>query len=1070
MKSELQKTNLYQSLELLIEHLEQGVLLESPDRKIVYINHAFLKMFGIPLDPEQLIGSDCSDTASQFSHLFDDGIYFLNTITKAIRSRLMQKHVVLKMKNGTVLSRDFIPLNENGIYKGHVWVYTDITKDENHKDTIYNQKVFYEEILNKIPADIAVFDHDHKYLYVNPNGIANDEIRNWIIGKTDWDYCHYRNKPLDLAKERHEHFVKAVENGAHYWEEAMNNGGKIETHMRSMSAVYNSANNVEMVIGYGLNVTAVKESEQALRKANRHLELLYKLMDSSSDSIQISRENGRLFYMNKQALTRLGICDSEMDQHFVWDFETEFKNEADWFEHVEKLKATEFHIVERVNLNKSTGKMIPVEVTVKYIQIENEGYIIANSRDISERYKNQKALESKQQMLKAISIATDELLSNNDLFSACAHSLELLGKATQVSRTYLFENSFNGNAVTSQRVEWSAEHAIPQIDNPELQNVPFELFEDILPQMNAGLPFNAHVDGLNDGQLKTILQAQSIQSILIIPITHKNKFWGFVGYDDCEFKRIWGEDELALLQSFAYSIANAIERKQLELNAFEAKEIAEKTNKNKSEFLANMSHEIRTPLNAFIGMARLLSKTKLDAKQLSYLTVINNSAESLLFIVNDILDIEKLNSGNPDFEKVEFNMEERLMKSLEMFMFRADEKNLKLKFLSECSYRRMVIGDPNRLSQVMNNLLNNAIKFTPYGSVVVRMTCKEVENEMFYSISVKDTGIGISKSNLQRIFEPYAQAGKGISGKYGGTGLGLSICKTIVEMQGGTISVDSTPGEGSEFIVNLRFEKSHNSNKNDKRDKNIMSNPDLSGLRVLIAEDVEINRFLIQHLLESSGCTVESAGNGKEALEMMSTNQFNCVLMDIQMPVMDGIEALKLIRQNNQFDGIPIIALTAHALIGDNSNFLKMGFDWCLTKPFTEDQLFEAIVETSRLGKAIRNDKPYDLKEMTQLSKNKPDFVKSMMTLFVEQSGLRVDEIKISLRSENLNDLKSTLHKLKPSLINFQVYEAIGLLKKIENNAIGGIMNSEVIEISNQIVMIVEKCIQFMKQELVELD
>jgi PAS domain S-box-containing protein len=1068
-------------LNLILQNIQLGLLLENSERKIVLVNETFTKLFGIPLSPEQMLGFDCAASAGDTSKMFEDEQGFLEEIDRSLTNKTKVEKVLLKLKDGRYFKRDYIPLWKEDIYDGHLWVYIDVTRNELAQIKIIEQEKFYSEILNEIPADIAAFDKDHRYLFVNPYGIKNPEIREWIIGKTDYDYCSFRNKPYSIADERHEHFKAAFETKqVHVWnEEVVDSEGNKEYHMRMMYPVLNAQNEVTMVIGYGLNITQSKKNELALLEANRNLTLSQFIIDNSYDAMQVSQEDGRMFYLNTEAIKRLGIEAKRVSEYFVQDFEQLFNDELLWEQHVAVLKKNESIIVEGENINVKTGISFPVEVTVKYLKVGDNGYIIASSRDITMRRNFEQALLRKQGMLNAIALATNELLSNPNFYNAIYKSLPWIGQAVNVDRTYLFENSFDPEQLdflTSQRFEWTNDKIAAQIDNPELQNVPINIFGNILDTLYKKEPYKAIVSEINNKEVRELLEYQDIKSILIIPIMHKDFFWGFVGYDDCKNDREWSDDEVALLQSFANSISNAIERNQLENNALKAKEIAEKSTIAKSEFLAQMSHEVRTPMNAFLGMTKILAKTKLDETQQKYLNIISDSADNLLAIVNDVLDLEKINSGKINLETLSFDLESRIEKSIETFNHRAAEKGLKLQFISDLPIKFNVNGDPHRLTQVINNLLGNSIKFTSNGKVGLKVKISHKKNDLVWiEIVVSDSGIGIKQDQLENIFDPYSQGGKEIARLYGGTGLGLSICQSIIEMQGGSVKVESEYGKGSTFTILLPFRQSADEFQNEVEvtDEDLVDTESLVGLKILAAEDVEINRFMLNHILNSWGCEVTMVNDGNEAVECFLKNKYDIILMDIQMPEKDGIEASKEIISSHNYNGTPIIALTANALLGDAKKYLSMGFSHCITKPFDEKTLSTIIINAVHKRKILLNlnegqenlNEPlYSLKHLNLISNGKKEFVDKMVALFVNDTPNYLLDLSNAYKNNDVVAFSKHLHKLKPSLAHFEIHSVSAMATKMQS-----IIKEQGLEFPNkfmvqEFITTIELCINDLKK------
>ncbi len=402
---------------------------------------------------------------------------------------------------------------------------------------------------------------------------------------------------------------------------------------------------------------------------------------------------------------------------------------------------------------------------------------------------------------------------------------------------------------------------------------------------------------------------------------------------------------------FTSFIDDITQRKKSEKELIEARESALEAAKIKSEFLANMSHEIRTPLNAVIGLADLLSESVMSAEQKKHINLIQESGNHLLKVINDILDFSKIEAGRMTLEKNDFNLKHLLRNMADLLKHKVDEKALRFSLEIDPLIPRELRGDPGRLGQVLINLLANAIKFTKEGSV--HLSVKMLNNDLTAPVlrfSVKDTGIGISEQTIKILFNPFVQADGSTNRRYGGTGLGLSICKRIVELMNGTIQVESIEGQGSEFWFTANFEAALKEHVIESKEES--STTALTALlntnksyKILVAEDNSTNQLLTLAQLKALGYSAQAVANGIEAIAAFNANHFDLILMDCQMPEMDGFEATRMIREIEISKGgrIPIVALTANVLKEDEQRCLAAGMDAYLSKPTKKDRLGQLL-------------------------------------------------------------------------------------------------------------------------------
>lgn len=512
-----------------------------------------------------------------------------------------------------------------------------------------------------------------------------------------------------------------------------------------------------------------------------------------------------------------------------------------------------------------------------------------------------------------------------------------------------------------------------------------------------------------------------------------------VARDMTEQKRI--EKELIEAKVFA-ELATSI--------AQEEKAKAENAAKSKQQFLANMSHEIRTPLNAIIGFTKVILKTELTAKQREYLTAIKLSGDALIVLINDILDLAKVDAGKMTFEKKPFKLALSVASMLHLFEPKIQEKNLELIKIYDKRIPDVLLGDSVRLHQIILNLLSNAVKFTARGSITLSVVLLNEDLEkVTIEFSIKDTGIGISEDKIEEIFNDFQQATNATARLYGGTGLGLAIVKQLVKYQGGSIKVTSKIDEGSTFSVILSFPKTNEAIEFEP--EIVELDEESKNIKVLVVEDMVLNQLLMKTILDDFGFERDIVSNGKLAIEKLLqkdnfgfTKLYDIILMDLQMPEMNGFEATEYIR-NNMKSSIPIIALTADVTTVDVAKCRAIGMNDYIAKPIDERILYNKIVNlvkkpisintvTSEKNGQLRNKrlKYTNMSYLIQRTKSNSVLMMEMISTYLEQTPLLIKTMKQSFESKDWDSLHAVVHKMLPSFSIMGISPDVeGLAKKV---------------------------------------
>jgi len=571
--------------------------------------------------------------------------------------------------------------------------------------------------------------------------------------------------------------------------------------------------------------------------------------------------------------------------------------------------------------------------------------------DITERKQNELALLKRDAILEAMNWASERFLAEGYWHKHIPEFLKRLGKATDVSRVHVFKNYYaqDGSERMTPLVEWGAKGVQRKIGKTKFLDIGYE-------EAGAGrwkkrfLKHKMIAGNVIEFPKKerNLLEQQDIISLAAAPIYLDGHWWGFIGLDECRTERDWSSAELDALQTAASILSAALKRHTIEKDLRTLTLKAEESSQAKSEFLANMSHEIRTPLNGVLSMLQLLACTELSTEQLEYIQNAETAGKSLLEIINDILDLSKIEAGKMEIEPSSFQLSKMLSSVANIFNQQLKDKDITLSWGIESGTPEWLLGDAGRIRQILFNLMGNAVKFTHKGSIRVEALARPdpvVDKSIQLNITVSDTGIGIPKDKLAVIFEPFTQVEGALTRRFTGTGLGLAIVKRLVDLMHGAISITSTVNKGT----SIRFNVSVRPGTAPDHMGDVCIVPEFSVSKrysILLAEDNPVNRLAASRFLEKAGHNVTSVNDGQKVLEELQVNDYDCVIMDIQMPTMDGLETLQAIRDGKGGEAhrkIPVVALTAHAMRGDRESIIQAGFNDYLAKPVDMDTLLISI-------------------------------------------------------------------------------------------------------------------------------
>ncbi|WP_439479302.1 PAS domain S-box protein [Chryseobacterium aquaticum] len=840
-------------LKKLLANLQFGILMEDENRKIIFTNDLFCRMFNIPVSSDEMIGADCTNSAEDSKSLFKNEVHFVERINEILKEKKIVTNELLETQNGNFLERDYIPIFINDHYKGHLWKYNDITER-----------------------------------VVTQNLLKQSEERNRMI------------------------------------------------------------------------------------------------MDSAMNAIVITNDKGEITFWNRSAVSTFGWTKEEMEGEQIIG---KIIPKAD-----KRLYKVMLNKQLEIKVTKKNGGELTVEMSVIAVTQNNDKHYCYFIKDISERKRAEEHLRRQEEKYR-------NMIANMNL-------------------------------------------GLLEVDNNEVIQYANQSFCNVsgydMDELIGKNPSQLFLHGENSVEFvqeQLQLRKIGVSSVYQLPVKNKRgeiRWWAISGAPNYD-------DNGNQLGSIGIHL-DVTDQKNLEEELKQEKAKALEASKAKEVFLANMSHEIRTPLNAIIGFLRELKRiNQNDGTQKQFIENSYNASHHLLSIINNILDMSKIESGEMSLENKNFSLQESIQNVTAILQPKAKEKKLQLITDFSPDISSALKGDSLKIEQILFNIIGNSLKFTNQGEIKVECTLqKDFPDKQAITINITDTGIGMSEEYVKNIFKKFNQEDSSVSRKYGGTGLGMPITKELVKLMKGEIFVKSEKNIGT--CVTLKFTIDKGSGGNRKGNALEKQDISIAGTKVLLVEDNELNQLVAENSLNYFKCSVTKADNGKMAVEIARNEPFDIILMDIQMPEMDGIEATKVLREELEIR-TPIIALTANAFKTEIDNCINAGMNDYITKPFIEENLLKIIYKHTKNAKHLRQKKStgeevlYDLKNIKTLSRGNEEFVQKMLSIFISQTQETIPLIEKAFEEKNNSEIARLVHKIKPSVEGIGIFSIKEDVKLLEISA-----------------------------------
>lgn len=688
----------------------------------------------------------------------------------------------------------------------------------------------------------------------------------------------------------------------------------------------------------GLGESSVRKSYYPELQARvQQLQRFRAILDQSNDAIfLLDLREGFIVDFNRMVCDLAGCDEDHIPTKPFFEIFPDPKIQA-LIQNLTSANVERAHITE-TEVHSTRGTVTPVEISARSVAFGGVPYAVVVARDITERRQAEATLQRQRALDATLAELSGRLLHPISLNEIAGHVLDAATRVTDSPLGFAATLEQGGTRMSIKSLRGT---------QPDMLNsatpMTFDHFNGLWGWVIAhGTPLLTNKVATDPRGKGTPPGHLPIERFLCVPALSGSRVTGIIALTNAD--RDYTAEDQAAVERLATAFALAMQRKQFERDVLTAKEIAETANRAKSEFLANMSHEIRTPLNGVLGMLQILKDNNLNAENQEYVEVGLRSGTGLLALLDDLLSLSVIEAGHLAIRERPFSLPELLQTVIQVFRPQAESKGIALRYTLDKTLPEILTGDPGRLRQILFNLIGNAVKFTPEGEVSLNVQAAggpDSKKRIRILFVVQDTGIGIPASHLDKVWEVFTQVDGSTTRKHEGTGLGLHLVRRLTQALGGTAGIESTPGSGTTVHVCLAFTPTEERSGDVLPAEASRSLP----LQVLIAEDDQVNRLTALRFLERLGHTADAVENGRQAVNALCERRYDVVLMDIQMPEMDGMEATRTIRSSKDVidPNVPIVALTAHALEGDRERFLAAGMTEHLSKPLHLHTLRETL-------------------------------------------------------------------------------------------------------------------------------